>query len=403
MGGIRRRRSSRTALVLAVPLVLGLVGGLTSAGLAADEPIPSELLIAKEDVAALADYWQVGTGEAERRIAVGETVGGLQAELDRHEDQYSGLWIDHEVGSTSVTIRVPPGDADFVRELVEKHGLDALVTIDATAVHSIAELQRTAKELRLRMSGRPDTEVDSTFDLKAGTVVVIAPNAATKDAVESVQLDLAEERGYAPVEVVLGSLATPTGSVWGGLKGSTCTHGFTVKNSSGDYGLLTAGHCSNSQKVYRSDGTSIWTTYQSGSTEGSNDQQWATTSDTEFGRFNTDFNYSSFRTVSGTKGRGSQAIGDSACKFGKNIGYKCGTITDRNYAPSWIYNVNNSFMRLDTGANVGCDGGDSGGPVFNGYTAYGIVSGAVGPSGDWDCIYMAINYTSNLGLSVYVP
>ncbi len=47
------------------------------------------------------------------------------------------------------------------------------------------------------------------------------------------------------------------------------------------------------------------------------------------------------------------------------------------------------------------DGGDSGGPVFNGNSAYGIVSGTSYTSTYADLIFIAANYVQS-GLSVQV-
>lgn len=347
------------------------------------------------DRSAIAELLGVDAAYATARESLQERAGVLQARLDANPGRHGGMWIEDASGGPMVVLVAVPGERDWLLEETRAAGLAS----EARIVEGDASVEDLLKAVQ-QASEAVSVPHDSTIDVRIGEAEIrVAPGNV--DPVRGVVAHVERSTGI-PTRVVAGALAEPN-DVWGGLKLSTCTAGFTVRNSAGTRGILTAGHCNNTQSITRSNGTSTPLTYVSGSIVGSNDQQWATSTDLELGRFNVDFNYSTYRTVAATKSRTNQPLGASVCKFGKVIGYKCGTITDRYMAPGYLDNPENTFMRLDSGANVCSSNGDSGGPVFYSSTAYGIISGGVGAGSNVDCIYMAINYTSNLGLSVYVP
>ena len=103
-----------------------------------------------------------------------------------------------------------------------------------------------------------------------------------------------------------------------------------------------------------------------------------------------------YRSITSTKGRTSQVINEFVCKYGKTTGYACGYITDKNFAPGYVPNVNATFIRVHRDGVDLAQSGDSGGPWYSNQTAYGILSGENGQDG----IYMPINYVSECLLYV---
>ena len=107
---------------------------------------------------------------------------------------------------------------------------------------------------------------------------------------------------------------------------------------------------------------------------------------------------SGLRTITATRHRNNQAIGGLVCKYGMTTGGTCGEIDYKTYAPSWVTSAASTFIYVDgdgLGVNLS-EGGDSGGPWYLEYFAYGIHSGGGGN----DSIYMPINYISSIGVSV---
>lgn len=203
----------------------------------------------------------------------------------------------------------------------------------------------------------------------------------------------------------------------GGRAMSTCTSGFAARQrSTGTYGIITAGHCSSSQRM---NGVSLpWVTgYKS------------TTADAQFHRVPSGskhqlksrfvYNQSSppkTRVVRGAESW-SGMLGDYVCHAGKNTGSTCGTVINIYFRPT------NSGACLDSefGASVrcaarfvrvygddlmGCEG-DSGGPWYRGPTAYGILKGGTDAS---NCTatgktlwFSAINYVEDfLGVDILI-
>jgi hypothetical protein len=84
-------------------------------------------------------------------------------------------------------------------------------------------------------------------------------------------------------------------------------------------------------------------------------------------------------------------------------GKTCGNISNKNHKSGYISNPRARFVVVHNRNNRDIsENGDSGGPWYNGYKAYGIHSGAApyGNRGYIDGIYMPINYVRDLGLWV---
>ena len=78
--------------------------------------------------------------------------------------------------------------------------------------------------------------------------------------------------------------------------------------------------------------------------------------------------------VYGRRYRNDMFINDQICRYGKNSGATCGYVTSKSYCPSYIPNCAYSFGVLTPASQPG----DSGGPIFFGNAAYGILSGSTG-------------------------
>ncbi|WP_421570046.1 S1 family peptidase [Stenotrophomonas sp. PD6] len=173
-----------------------------------------------------------------------------------------------------------------------------------------------------------------------------------------------------------------------GGEGQFCTAGFAVKHAiTGVKGVLTAGHCFN---------TATYTNYPVAPailptvivpTEmvmeawgGIVDFQWHMFPP---GQPVTSAYCVSFTDCSNVVIYGSTpSVGASVCHMGRTTGKSCGTVTTLGYEYSGTCtNTDPStcptgkWIRVE-GPNLACAGGDSGGPVFNGYSGYGLAKAA---------------------------
>lgn len=188
----------------------------------------------------------------------------------------------------------------------------------------------------------------------------------------------------------------------GGVKMTDCTAGFSVRISGGKRGLLTAGHCGNSQKYSTTPGGSVSNTssYVSGINNASTDMQWHhMTAHTPVASFYG----SSASTATKRVGTGSAYVGQLLCHRGKTTGYSCGLVTSTAYAPPASWNVCGSsacaakWVRV-SGVDLANRRGDSGGPWFSGGYAYGIhTGGLIADTGAW-AAYNPISRIGGLGV-----
>lgn len=104
-----------------------------------------------------------------------------------------------------------------------------------------------------------------------------------------------------------------------------------------------------------------------------------------------------YGAISGKKARWNQPIGATVCKRGATTDRTCGTIQSKDYQPSLIPSPQPTYITTNMNA---CDG-DSGGSVFVGEEAWGMVVGTFGvPCGTmW---YMAANYIESSNQNLYI-
>ena len=173
-----------------------------------------------------------------------------------------------------------------------------------------------------------------------------------------------------------------------------------VSASASSRGFATAGHCSNAQN---------WSAGSTGSAVNTSTyvaQAWTPTADLQFHRINSPhstsntFFGSSASSATIRSGSGSAFVGQLLCHRGKITGYSCGEVVSTAFAPTWDQACQAQacqavFVKVQHSALQG-QGGDSGGPWFNGAAAYGIhKGGGIG----WKA-YTPVSRLSALGLTL---
>ena len=159
-----------------------------------------------------------------------------------------------------------------------------------------------------------------------------------------------------------------------------CTSGWIVKLSgTSTLRVLTAGHCIEKDvpapylgKQWSHSGTVIGT---------AKTETWGSGSDADAGlisvsisgypknRFYTSSEFD-LRSVSGFATNASQDVGDTVCRSGHPGGYWCGEITVEDED----FDVDGKTIEHQWEINVDAEPGDSGGPLFLNFTAFGIYS-----------------------------
>ncbi|MFZ6030991.1 MAG: S1 family peptidase [Chloroflexota bacterium] len=382
-------------LVLAFAMLLTPFEALAQAP--QDEPLPVENAGAETelnpetfDMEMYAKEQGIDLAEAERRFAVQDIAGELEAKLVEGESEtFAGLWLEH-TPEFRVVVQFTQDNKD-ISAYLDSPELAGVVDVRTAKVSLNAlEADQRSAMMAAEKAGIP---VESEINVQANTVdLYVAERARLDGALAAGELQLPSTVQVTTVESMGNSEAT----IYGGLPLSTCTSGFTVRNSAGTRGVSTAAHCGNSQSY-----AGIALTYRGQVFRDYYDVQWHSASGHTFTNLIRWWSSGTTRRITATKSRASQTIGGYVCKYGKTTHYTCGYISSKTYAPSYVPSVNATFIRVNNTAGYAnlSSGGDSGGPWFLTSTAYGIHSGSPGADPN-DAIYMAINYISGLGVSV---
>jgi len=330
----------------------------------------------------------VSAADAARRIAAQPAQDALAARLTGQLGTRSaGAFVDRQSGALVVNVLDKAAAAQ-----VSAAGVRAkVVTNSAARLDAIkAQLDRAA--------AAPNTAW--AVDVTTNTVAVQVP-AGAKDAATTAFVARVRGLGTAVrVERVAGSLSTQAfyggQAIYGGS--SRCSSAFNARSGS-TYYVITAGHCT--RAIAR------WST---GSQTIGNSVARRFPGD-DYGTIRVSNPTSldprpAVRYNSGTRnitGFSRVPVGSTVCKTGSTTGTTCGTVqaynVTVNYAEGAVYGM--------TRTNVCTQPGDSGGALFAGSLAQGIVSGGTvggcSTSGFRSFFQPVDEVLSALGLTLLTP
>lgn len=367
---------------------------------------------ATADAAAYAKEFGVDLAEATSRLTAQGEYGKLVERLaEQYPDTFAGSDIDHgaKFGLTlhfkgdkaAAAVKAAIGSAGLSRPSVR---LNTTARLNAAEARALVEKIEVPAELAGHVDGIGYNVSDGTLTLDVGPgVQQPARMTAVNDAVRASAASLGIG---APAVAIRSNAAGASDGHSGGLHLSTCTSGFAV-SVGGTQGLLTAGHCGNTQSYQNYCCTTWWPIYfQAEARTSTADVQWHTTNIGVYPRFVAD-NTAAYRTLTSRTLRSSQN-GDWVCHRGKTTGYSCGTVSTITYRPTYDNacpgtTCSATWVQM-SGASLRCYPGDSGGVVFLNFSAYGIYKGqSSSGSGAGQCswmIYMAIDYISSIGATL---
>ena len=387
---------------LATALLLSLLGLSLTAGAVAQEapghthedqaPDPNGDPTG-EDAAQIAADLGISVEAARAAIERQPEVGRLQEALEKGGGQaFGGLLIDY-TPDYRVRLLAEPRRGEELRQTVHNLGfahLEEFIQIEETPFTEAALL--VAVQRVRAVTPRDLTTTD--IDLREGAVRV---TVATHDDVAAVRAAVAKERASISARdvIVKQGESVPTSSSYGGLHNDefndsstvgSCTTGFSVRNiNSGDHGVASAAHCGESNRYVHS----VLLNAVAGKLGGSADAIWFQTPGM------TDHNWIKYsssgttREITSRTDRDAMTIGGTVCKYGHFGDYDCGTIRGKNFDPDGLdTGFHDTWIRV---RDAPVPGGDSGGPWFLSYSAYGMTRSTV-TDGSNDSIFMAQNY-----------
>lgn len=312
-------------------------------------------------VAALALSLIAPAASAERSEDDAAALAQEQLSRDLGEqlgERAAGAWIDPGTGALTVNVT----DDDAAGQVRAAGAQAGVVT------HSLADLERAQAALDPALA--PDG-VAWAVDVPTNSLVISVPKDVSGKRLDAF---VAHARTLGvPVTVETVPAAPEQAALYGGEAisngGTRCSAGFVAHNGRGDWYLLTAGHCTNLGGTWYSDGRTL------GPVAATN---W---DGSDFGAVvllrpgAIDVPGAVWLYGSGVRDveRVSRVpVGHRVCKSGSTTGLTCGTV--QRYNATVRYNDGAVVYGL-TQANVCIQPGDSGGALFFGRSAQGIVSG----------------------------
>ncbi|MCA1783760.1 MAG: S1 family peptidase [Intrasporangiaceae bacterium] len=398
------------AILASIALSSSIIGTETL-----DSATPSDNAVQGfEDAAATqaglyADMFNVSVPEAERRASLREEFGVLLQELsEEYADSFAGAVVEHEPSYRFVVYMTGSGEA-AVERLGEQAEAAKLPLVVKEASLSLQQLEAQRTELHaVLVDDRGLAEVSSAVDVLSGRIQVTIGTASGDAASRSSGTPLPDEALEHNVDVVY--VDAPVGTddhTYGGALTTTgsagtppgCTTGFVVVNaSSGARGVATAGHCANDRWYNMGSSNNYSMDYVNQHRGSWGDFQWHTTTHNHYDDFYWD--WGSRRDVQSVQSASNIALGDIVCRFGRTTGSHC----DGVYATNVSKTSNGyTYGRLVALGSRQADTGDSGGPWFNGATAWGLHQGSANVNGAARDVFSKADYIDEalgLGLSV---
>ena len=345
------------------------------------------------DATNYAEYYNVSLEDAKERLELQKMAGLLDGTLTaKNPETYSGLWIMN-APDFSVNVAFTTSGATELLGIVNDR-LSKYLRV-RQAEWTLDELLKTM-ETYVSTSDQP---FDKEIDVARNQVVLVTTDAV---GVSQKFADRLSSDGSRVALRGVAALSTPAANVYGGLSISGCTSGWGIsRNTTGERGIVTAGHCPNSQSY-----AGVSMPFRAEATTGTYDSQWnarSTLTVKNWFKWQAD---GSTRVVNAKTNRIDMSDGMTVCKYGMTTNYTCGEITTKFYQPSaCITGATATYIYVHReGVNM-FDAGDSGGPVFLGLSAYGIgncrITYDAGPPKLQDEIFMATDYVEfGLGITI---
>jgi hypothetical protein len=343
---------------------------------------PRESLV--EDARLYAARHKVTEAEALARLrAQSETVPVTDAIRSTYRDRLAGIALEHQPQLRIVVLLT--GGEPVADRTVSAGGLDVPVHFRtgaaATGDAVVAAIELHQAEIRASLKAAPGLGLDP----RTGELVVVvhaldllregeAALDTRLEALTGVPVRI-RPQGREHRDAVSGGARLEGPQLAGGER-AVCTTGFVVTDGART-GIATAAHCPDSLR-YRD-------TQQKQDVELSFVGQWGwrfrdvqihQSGRAEAPLFHADPDRQAARRLVTWRNRTSTRAGDTVCHRGETSGYSCSEVELVDYAPPGDLCGGPCAPVWVTVAGPSCKGGDSGGPVFLGSVAFGMLKGA---------------------------
>jgi hypothetical protein len=357
---------------------------------AADLPphIQTQIEALMQDGTESARLYRVPLGQAMREMeAAQESVPATDAIATEFRDRLAGISIAHEGGFRFVVLLT--GDAPVAPRTIVAGGMAVPVLFQtgapATREQILAAIGAHQAEIRAALRSPPGMGVNP----RTGKLVVMVNSRdVSADGTEALAARFTQIAGV-PVEVVVwGDTSSALTAVAGGGRvlgfdpqigrKAVCTSGFVVTDGSRT-ALSTAAHCPDQLSYIDPSGAELPMTMIGAWGAWYQDVQIHVPADAGAAPFAAlfyaDKGKTALRPVTSWRNRTATRAGDMVCHRGEKTGYSCAEVAYPDYAPPGDLCAGPCEPTWVAVRGPDCKGGDSGGPVFAGTIAFGLVKG----------------------------
>lgn len=335
-----------------------------------------------QDAGEYARRYGVEPDEALRRLrAQGESVAATDHIRERYRDRLAGIAIEHDPEYRIVVLLT--GGRRVRPQVVRTGAMDVPVVFRTGAAATRGEIVAAMADHRDAIRAMTPGAQGMGLDARTGELVVLVNGSAANrsaaleaelEAVTGVPVRL-DRPGALDANLALGGGSRVEGSFPGDGRRYICTTGFAVTDGLRT-GVVTAAHCPDALTYYDPQGGEIPLRFEGGWGVGHQDVQVHVGDRPHAPLFYADTAKTAVRRLTGARALQSTRAGDVVCRRGETTGYSCSEVELMDYAPPGELCGGPCDPTWVTVAGPSCRGGDSGGPVFSGTVAFGIVKGA---------------------------
>ncbi|HEX8301487.1 hypothetical protein [Sphingomonas sp.] len=356
-----------------------------------------------QDAGEYSRLYRVPQAEALRRLrAQHDSVPATDAIARRYRDRLAGISVQHRPDYRYIVYLT--GDDAITATQVRAGGTSVPVVFrtgaKATRDRVVWAITYHQAAIRAALPGAPAMGLDP----RTGELVVIVGNAiaAADGGAAAVDAKLEKLTGV-PVQVRILERTDVNLDIHGGgrLDGISpsdgkryrCTTGFSVTDGRRS-GITTAAHCLDNMTYYDPQDRSTSLSFVGQWGWGYHDVQIHAGGAPGRALIYSDAARTIQRPIEMQRSKSSTRAGDLVCHRGESSGYSCAEVELLDFAPAGELCGGACLPTWVTVAGPSCKGGDSGGPVFSGTAAFGVVKGA-SYRRDGSCafyFYMSLDY-----------
>jgi hypothetical protein len=342
---------------------------------------PAEALA--QDAAEYASHHDVSVEEALRRLqAQEETVAATDLIQEKYKRRLAGIAIEHHPAYRIVVLLT--GSKRVPSRTVSAGGMKVPIVFRtgarATRERIVAAIRGHQGAIRSAFSAAQGMGADP----RTGELVLLVRSGDVEPERLPGMSERLERLTGVPSSVRLLEGAQENSAVEGGARVAGieptsgrrqfCTTGFVVTDGERT-GVVTAAHCPDSLTYHAPNGGEIPLSFDGQWGWSFQDVQVHVSPEAQRPVFYADTAKTAARTLAGSRTRASTRAGDAVCHRGETTGYSCSVVELVDYAPPGDLCGGPCAPVWVTVRGPSCRGGDSGGPVFSGGVAFGIMKG----------------------------